>query len=100
NDRVQLRDIVATASENCRKYLDAKKIRVDNNIPATLPELKVDKPKFSQIFELLFRDEALNLPEGGTVTLSAELVAPAAGTAGSPIIRLVVSDNGPGLPKD
>src|SRR5207249_4805696 len=76
----------------------AKNIRVQNNIPASLPLLMVDKQKFYRLFELLLKDETVSLPAGSEVTFTAE---PSEASAGQPeAVRLQISDNGPGLPKE
>jgi K+-sensing histidine kinase KdpD len=58
--------------------------------------LRVDKPKFQRLFELLLKEELAMLPAGTTVKLAAELVE----KDGKPEILVEISDNGPGLPAD
>jgi K+-sensing histidine kinase KdpD len=57
----------------------------------------VDKYKFGRFFELLLKDETINLPEGGKVEINA---AQETGEDGNPVIKMVVKDNGPGLAPD
>jgi signal transduction histidine kinase len=76
----------------------AKKIEVQNQIPASLPVLNVDRPKFCRLFELLLKDEIASLPPGSRVTLSATLLNGRPGEKQE--IQVEVSDNGPGLPKE
>jgi len=71
---------------------------VENQIPATLPALRVDQPKFRRLFELLLKDEMVSLPAGSRVTLSAAPVPDA--PTDRPEVRIQVRDNGPGLPKE
>jgi signal transduction histidine kinase len=97
-DRVHLHEVVADAVLRLGDGFAAKKIEVNNHIPASLPMLSVDKPKFCRLFELLLKDEIASLPAGSRVTLSAELRNGAA--ADRQEIEVQVSDNGPGLPKE
>ena len=83
--------------EKLKPNFAAKNIRVENNIPDSLPALTADKPKLYRLFELLLKDEAVSLPEGSQVTLTAQAgdSSPDKGE-----IHVQLSDNGPGLPKD
>jgi two-component system, probable response regulator PhcQ len=98
SDQVQLQGVVSETIGRLQAGFAAKKIEVENRIPATLPALNVDKPKFYRLFELLLKDEIASLPAGSRVTLSAELVE--GPSADNRQIRIKVSDNGPGLPKE
>jgi signal transduction histidine kinase len=71
---------------------------VQNRIPASLPILMVDRPKFCRLFELLLKDEIASLPPGSQITLSAELTNGA--HPGLEEVQVQVTDNGPGLPKE
>lgn len=95
-DRVKLHDIVAGVVAALKPELDAKQIEVVNQIPETLPELNVDRPKFQRLFELLLKDELASLPAGTRITLTAELQ----GDGAKPEIQVQLSDNGPGLPEE
>src|SRR6185369_13188731 len=90
-DKIQLHEVVGEVLENLKANFAAKDIRVQNNIPASLPALTVDKPKFRRLFELLFKDEIVSLPKGGQITLTAEV----AGDSAIPEVNLQISDNGP-----
>jgi two-component system, probable response regulator PhcQ len=97
-DRVQLRAVVADTVARLKDGFAAKKIEVENQIPASLPALNVDKPKFCRLFELLLKDEIASLPAGSRVTVSAAVLNGA--RADKQEIQVQVSDNGPGLPKE
>jgi two-component system probable response regulator PhcQ len=97
-DQVRLRRVLAESVESLKDSFAAKGIQVANNIPDSLPELNVDKPKFYRLFELLLRDELASLPPGSQIALSAALSKTA--PADRPEIEVQVSDNGPGLPKE
>jgi two-component system probable response regulator PhcQ len=98
NDQVQLHKVAGETIDLLKQGFAAKEIKVENNIPDSLPALNVDKKKFYRLFELLLKDEIASLPAGSRVTLSA---APAKNSpAGQQEIEVQVSDNGPGLPKE
>jgi two-component system probable response regulator PhcQ len=97
DDKVSLKNLVNEMVTRQGNFLSPKKIIVHNNIPADLPELQVDRRKFDRLFELLFRDEATNLPEGATIELTATKL-PSMGELEQ--VQLTLSDNGPGLPAD
>jgi len=97
-DRVQLYAVVADTMALLGEALAAKRITVENRIPDSLPVLHVDKPKFYRLFELLLKDEGINLPPGSRIICSATPLAPA--PAENQEIEVQVSDNGPGLPAE
>jgi len=97
-DRVRLHEAVADTVVRLKDGFAAKKIEVENHIPVSLPVLKVDKPKFCRLFELLLKDEIASLPAGSRVTLSAKLLEGA--PADKQEVQVQVSDNGPGLPTE
>jgi two-component system probable response regulator PhcQ len=95
-DEVSLRQIVEEALATLRDQFAARRIEVANGIPDSLPALKVDKPKFRRLFELLLKEELATLPADSRVSFSAELDG---GGAKSEIVAQI-TDNGPGLPPD
>jgi two-component system probable response regulator PhcQ len=95
-DEVQLRKVVESCVDTLKAGFAAKNITIKNEIPDSLPTMKVDKPKFYRLFDLMLKDELATLPAGSEVTLKAE---PYNGTA-RPGILITVSDNGPGLPQE
>ena len=97
-DRIQLRETVAETVERMKSGFAAKNLQVENQVPADLPQLNVDRPKFQRLFELLFKDEIASLPSGSRVVVSATLVN--GRSADQQQIMIQVSDNGPGLPKE
>ena len=97
-DRVQLHEVIAQTIDQLKGSFAAKNIQVENRIPALLPAMNVDKPKFYRLFELLLKDEIASLPAGSRVTLSAEPLN--SGSASQQEIKIEVADNGPGLPQE
>jgi len=95
-DEISLPQTVGAALESLKDQFAARKIEIENKIPASLPVLHADQPKFHRLFELLFKDELAMLPAGSKISLSAELSDGGA----KPEIILRISDNGPGLPED
>jgi two-component system probable response regulator PhcQ len=94
-DQISLHQIIGDAVNLLRESFATRRIEVESRVPDTLPLLRVDKPKFSRLFELLLREELAMLPAGSRVTLTAEL------RDGPPAeIVVQINDNGPGLPED
>lgn len=98
NDSVQVREVVEAAIRTQRDGLAAKNIQVTNQLPADLPRLNVDQPKFQRLFELLLKDEIVSLPPGSQVTISGHLDP--SGNGKQPAVEVRVHDNGPGLPQE
>ncbi len=96
-DQVKLSEVVAQALVRIKPDLDKKGIGVENLIPADLPEMKVDQKKFSRLFELLLKEEAATLSQGGKVKFTAAAIGAKEGPAE---IQIELQDNGPGLPED
>jgi two-component system probable response regulator PhcQ len=97
-DRVSLRFVVADSIERVSESLKARNIQVQNEVPESLPILNVDKSKFHRLFELLLKDEIASLPPDSIIRFSAELHN--GGPRDRQQVRLQMTDNGPGLPKE
>jgi two-component system probable response regulator PhcQ len=95
-DEVTVHQAVGTALEMFQEQFAARRIEIKNHIPDSLPALRVDKPKFGRLFELLLKDELAMLPNDSRITLAAELQNPGA----RPEVVVQISDNGPGLPQE
>jgi two-component system probable response regulator PhcQ len=94
-DQISLHQIIGDAVSLLRESFAARRIEMESRVPDTLPLLRVDKPKFSRLFELLLREELAMLPAGSRVTLTAELQ-----DGPPPEIVVQINDNGPGLPEE
>jgi len=93
-DAVKLRSVLEEVLPQIRTKSSEKTITIVNNIPADLPGMQVDKDKLIRFFELLLKDEILNLNDGGKVEFSAMQET---GPDGSSVIKMEIKDNGPGL---
>ncbi len=91
-DEVHLKSAINQRLEAQRDAITARKLVVENNIPETLPGLRVDRPKFDRLFDLLLKDELALLPSGSKIYFSAEE------QGGDLVVKL--TDNGPALPTD
>ncbi len=96
-DVVRLFDVIELVLGGLRGRLAAKQLRFENRVSPNLPHLTVDHKRFSRLFELLFEDEIVSLPEGSAITITAQ--AQCANTR-EPHLRVEVHDNGPGLPQE
>lgn len=96
-DNVQVREVAAATINALQPSFAARNIEVRNDIPDSLPPLKVDKPKFYRLFDLLLKDELATLPPGSRIVLTAHAHNGVVSRQG---IVIQVSDNGPGLPQE
>jgi two-component system probable response regulator PhcQ len=99
SDQVQLPQVLRNVLQVLNDGLSARRIRIENSVPDTLPALTVDAAKFSRLFELLLKDELVSLPEGSTIHISATAL-PGNSADAAAEIEVRVRDNGPGLPKE
>jgi len=95
-DVVDLYTLAADAISRTRTKIADKTIIIENKIPQNLPKMRADRYKLSRFFELILKDEVLNLQNMGRVSLSATEGKNEHGA----VINLVVQDNGPGLAAD
>src|SRR5947209_3561704 len=56
-DKVNLREVIGEAIAQLNREIKAKNLQVENIVPADLPSMNVDKPKFHRLFELMLKDE-------------------------------------------
>ena len=93
-----LHEVIAAALKKVNADLAAKEIRIHADVSPDLPPMLVDYRKFCRLFELLFKDEAINLPPGSQVNIRAHQIT--AGLPENPQVEIQIQDNGPGLPHD
>lgn len=98
DDRVSLRQVIEETAAAVGPKLSARRISVQNLVPESLPELRVDKAKFYRLFQLLLTDEAVSLPEGSSIKVSARLLTE--DKASPERVEIAVTDDGPGLPRE
>ncbi len=96
-DRVQLQQVVAEAAGSLREEMAKKGISVENRIATDIPALKVDGKKFRLLFEMLLKDEAATLSDGGRVRFTARVTGPKEGPSE---VEIEVEDNGPQLSQE
>ncbi|MDX1951527.1 MAG: hybrid sensor histidine kinase/response regulator [Verrucomicrobiota bacterium] len=97
NDSVNLNTLVSGVAQEMAPQFAEKGVQLKLAIPTDLPAMQVDEKKFRRLFDLLFKDELVNLPSGSAVNLSATLHN---GVGNLPEIEIIVSDNGQGLPAE
>jgi two-component system, probable response regulator PhcQ len=91
-DEIRLKPAVAHCLDQLHGPLTARRIEVDNQIPDSLPPMRVDKPKFDRLFDLLLKDELAMLPAGSRITFTARLEGQE--------VAVCLTDNGPALPQE
>jgi len=98
SDKVNLRKVVTDTIDQLKGDFTSKNLQIENLIPDSLPAMNVDKPKFYRLFELMLKDEIASLPAGSRISLNASATNGAG--AEKQQIKIEVTDNGPGLPKE
>jgi two-component system probable response regulator PhcQ len=92
-DQVSLNIVFGEVVAAMKPGFEKKKVQIDLQLPEDLPLIRVDKPKFYRLFELLLKDELVSLPAGARITVSAR-------ATGAEEVEIVLFDNGPGMPKE
>ena len=91
-DEIHLKSAIADCLNRLREPLAARRLVVANDISDSLPPLRVDRPKFERLIELLLKDELAMLPAGSRLTFTAELHGAE--------MAIQLTDNGPALPQE
>lgn len=95
-DEVALPGLVGEILAARQASFAARRIEVENRIPADLPPLRGDRHMLQRLFELLFMDELAMLPAGNRLTLAGQVSE----LREHPAIAITVVDNGNPLPPD
>jgi two-component system probable response regulator PhcQ len=95
-EKVNLHKLVNETVTGLGTAVAAQKIVIENLIPENLPVVTAERAKFHRLFELLLKEELASLPPGSKITFTAETINHSV----QPEIRLLISDNGPGLSAD
>ena len=92
-----LEDVLRRAVEPFRPRAEAKGVALSLEIPPRLPLVQMDRTRIAQVVANLVENAIVHTPEGGRVTVSAEMTAPESRAAA----RITVADTGEGLnPED
>lgn len=87
-----LLDLVPRIVERFLPQADARSIRIETQLPKSLPNLKLDAQRIEQIINNLLSNALRYTPDGGRVIV---------GLAASPgQVNLMVRDSGPGIPPE
>ena len=93
-DSVNLHSLVAEVLPRVRTKSPEKTVTVENKIPPEISSMRADQRKMARFFELILKDEVLNLQDGGLVEFTAAEETTAEGVS---VLSLKIRDNGPGL---
>lgn len=94
-DRFSLQEIITSAAKLLDYYFHEKKINFRVVVDSALPLLTVDGDKIRQVFLNLLRNAQEAVEPGGWIEIKAEKVV----VAGKPWVRVLVSDDGCGIPE-
>jgi len=95
-DKVNLRAVVDDAAQKVAAAMTTKGIRLDNQVPESLPLVTVDAGQFRRLFELLLMDEVVSLPKDSQLIVTAAMRSDSSKTQ----VEIELRDNGPGLPQE
>jgi signal transduction histidine kinase len=90
---MQVEDILRDILLLCRESAEQQKIILQEKIEPNLPLLKLDRPRMHQALWNVVHNALQAMPEGGRLTLTAELEAEKG-------VIIEVSDTGPGIPEE
>lgn len=97
-DELHLNKVIESVLDKLSEELKKKEISITVEIPDDLPALTVNNINFHRLFELLFKDEIISLPNGSEISIRAQSLNPKEDDGFD--VKIEISDNGPGLPED
>ena len=95
SQQIQLAKVVKHSLSLVGAELVKKNITVVNQISSALPTLTVDGESFQRLFDLLLKNEAISLPAGSHLFLSARAVS-----GDQQELQIEIRDDGPGLRRE
>jgi signal transduction histidine kinase len=90
---VRLDEALAKSVEAFKLRAEEKRVVLTLRVPDSLPPVTMDRTRFAQVMENLLANALQHTPEGGSVSISAELAEPDS-------VRVTVADTGEGIPED
>lgn len=103
-ERISVADVVRDAVSMAESHMPRGKVRLGLKLPEDLPPIQGDPHQLRQIFTNLLTNAFEALGGVGTVTLAASHLAAdeeaAADAPPMPMVRVEVTDDGPGIPAD
>jgi len=94
-ERFSIEEIIDEAAKMIAESLELKKVTLEKNFAEGLPQVLVDGDKFRQVFLNILRNAYEAVEEGGKINLSLSHLD---GDSGGKI-RVLISDNGCGIPE-
>jgi len=106
--RTKLADVISGAVEASRYLLDQRQHELSLSLPREEVQLDADAARLVQVFTNLLSNAARYTPDGGRISIHAELVAGGTNTTGSaagasseqPEVRIAVADSGVGIAEE
>lgn len=92
--RFSIEQILEESVKTLADSLALKKVRLKRNFQDELPQILVDGDKLRQVFLNILRNAYEAVDEGGEITISLSLLK----ERSRKIIKVVISDNGCGIP--
>jgi two-component system phosphate regulon sensor histidine kinase PhoR len=89
---VSIPDLIESCVETTRFRADQKKLALRVECPESLPKIRGDARRLSEILQNLFDNAVQYTPEGGQITVRA--------SAEASWVRISVADTGIGIPSD
>jgi signal transduction histidine kinase len=99
-DQFDLRETIAAVERVMKGFAAEANVRIASHISPDVPLVRLDEGRLKQILFNLLSNAVKFSPNGGPVTIDAGFVAAAASPLGSDTVRIEVTDQGIGIPRD